>query len=121
MTDHIAELTTICPGWSELPDSIMSSSDIAGGIIDRNAPTGEWFIIFNDDRAPIEGLPSRGAAVQRFIAEHHRPTLTALLLDAGASDTALRAARAAGLVRLHGWPHGNWQLTSRATELMTAR
>ena len=59
--------TTLPAGWTEAaPGEIAINRDPdLGGIIDRNIAGLGWFVIFNTDLPPIEGLPSRDAA---FIA-----------------------------------------------------
>lgn len=62
------ELTNKTDGiWRGEDGGILLSDDVAGGIIDYAPGAGKWFIIFNDDRSPIEDIPSQAAAVRAFI------------------------------------------------------
>lgn len=64
---RIDALNTICPGWSEASDGgMLCSSHPKGGIIDDAPATGEWFVIFNDERATLEGYDSRDDAIEAF-------------------------------------------------------
>ena len=41
-----------------------------GGIIDRTFASGEWFVVFNDDRETLDGFATRDDAVAAFVALH---------------------------------------------------
>lgn len=64
------ELNAICKGWEEAPSKsgLIHNPCEAGGIIDKETLSGEWFVIFNDDRQSIYGLESREDAVNAFAA-----------------------------------------------------
>jgi len=66
-------LNTISTGWTESPSGkLLCSADISGGIIDSNIVSGEWFVIFNDDREMQEGFDTRDDAIEAFaIANIH--------------------------------------------------
>lgn len=55
--------------WSEAwPGGMLTNPSIAGGIIDTNRISNTWFVIFNDDRPSMEGLPDRATAIQAFFS-----------------------------------------------------
>lgn len=66
MTD-IETLNSIVPGWSEIPNGMMTNPHDAGGIIDCTFVTGEWFVIFNDNRPMRDGFATRRDAIAAFI------------------------------------------------------
>jgi len=64
--DKIIEmLNKICQGW-ETNGSIICNPNIGGGIIDQEIVSGEWFIVFNDDRKSIEGFDTAEDAAEAF-------------------------------------------------------
>ena len=67
MTD-LESLNEISQGWagSEI-DGLLCSARPDGGIIDSAIVSGEWFVIFNDDREMLEGFATRADAVAAFI------------------------------------------------------
>ena len=63
----INALNTISQGWTESPSGgMLVNPNAGGGIIDVAIATGEWFIIFNDDREPMEGFDTRDDAIEAF-------------------------------------------------------
>lgn len=66
---NLETLNTIAAGWTESRQGgMLCNPRLAGGIIDSNIVSGEWFIIFNDDRQSIEGYETRDDAVEAFAA-----------------------------------------------------
>lgn len=60
-------LNKVCDGWSQAFDGgLLCNPNVNGGIIDKAIVSGEWFIIFNDDRAPVEGIDSLNDAIEFF-------------------------------------------------------
>lgn len=69
MNDTINALNTISKGWTEAtPGGLLCNPNAGGGIIDKAIVSGEWFVIFNDDRQTIEGFETRDDAVEAFAA-----------------------------------------------------
>lgn len=66
----INTLNSIVPGWSEIPNGMMTNPHKDGGIIDCTFVSGEWFVIFNDDRAMLDSLTTRTKAIAAFIEAH---------------------------------------------------
>lgn len=65
----VAILNTVSKGWTESRvGGLLCNPNVGGGIIDFAIASKEWFIIFNDDRQPIEGFESREDAVEAFAA-----------------------------------------------------
>lgn len=64
----VEALNKVVEGWTEKPDGLICNRNEGGGIIDLNPESGEWFVIFNDDRKTQTGFASREAAVVAFIA-----------------------------------------------------
>lgn len=74
----INALNAICAGWTEAhPGGLLCNPKLAGGIIDSEIKSGEWFVIFNDQRKPLAGYESREDAVEAFAAARGdaRPTM----------------------------------------------
>jgi hypothetical protein len=64
----IETLNSVIEGWSEcIPGGLICNPQGEGGIIDSAIVSGKWFIIFNNDREPIEGFESRDDAVAAFV------------------------------------------------------
>lgn len=62
-------LNTIVTGWSESrPGGLLCNPAPEGGIIDSAIVSGEWFVIFNDDRPALEGYETREDAIEAFAA-----------------------------------------------------
>lgn len=71
--DAINTLNTICKGWTQSrPGGLLCNPNPGGGIIDSAIVSGEWFIIFNDDRPVMEGFDSRDDAVEAFARASRR-------------------------------------------------
>jgi hypothetical protein len=71
---EVAALNSICPGWGEATTGgMVCSSDPRGGIIDSAIVSREWFVIFNDSRAPQSGYESREDAIEAFAHSSLRP------------------------------------------------
>ena len=63
----INALNAISQGWSESRSGgMLVNPNAGGGIIDVAIVSGEWFIIFNDDREPVEGFATRDDAIEAF-------------------------------------------------------
>lgn len=63
----INALNTICNGWTESrPGGLLCNPNIGGGIIDSEIVSGEWFVIFNDNRKALTGYESREDAIEAF-------------------------------------------------------
>lgn len=68
LTPTVAALNTICPGWTESRENgLLCNPNLAGGIIDSEIVSGEWFVIFNDSRHTLGGYDSRDAAIEAFV------------------------------------------------------
>ena len=63
----IQQLNKICSGWKESANGMLTSAHEKGAIIDQNYVSNTWFIIFNDDREPLEGFNSRIDAFNTFV------------------------------------------------------
>lgn len=69
MKNTLDALNEVCAGWSESrPGGLVCNPGIAGGIIDSEILSGEWFVIFNDSRESLDGFESREAAVAAFVS-----------------------------------------------------
>ena len=69
MKNALETLNFVCKGWTQSPSGdLLCNPCLAGGIIDKTIKGGEWFVIFNDERATIEGLESQADAVEAFCA-----------------------------------------------------
>ena len=67
MNATIEALNTICKGWTESQaGGLLCNPSPAGGIIDSEIKSGEWFVIFNDNRETKSGYESRWEAVEAF-------------------------------------------------------
>ena len=64
----IKTLNAICNGWSGTESGLLVNPSIAGGIIDKQIVSGDWFVIFNDDRPTITGLENQDDAIEAFAA-----------------------------------------------------
>lgn len=63
----INALNALIPGWTESTvGGLICNPSIFGGIIDSEIVSGEWFIIFNDDREVLEGFETREDAIEAF-------------------------------------------------------
>lgn len=72
MSSVLNALNSICVGWKESgPNGMICNADQRGGIIDKAIASGEWFVIFNDERDLINGLDSRDDAIEAFAAARH--------------------------------------------------
>lgn len=47
---------------------MLCCPSIRGGIIDSCIATGEWFVVFSDDRKTLEGFDTRDDAIEAFAA-----------------------------------------------------
>lgn len=63
-------LNALCPGWSESGNGLICNPNEGGGIIDCTFVSGEWFVVFNDDRETLDGFATRDDAVAAFVALH---------------------------------------------------
>jgi len=54
-------------GWSESASGMLVNPSDTGGIIDQTIADKTWFVIFGDDRQPLDGFYSRDAAIMAFV------------------------------------------------------
>jgi len=65
----INALNTISNGWTEgTLGGLLCNPNAGGGIIDVAIVSGEWFVIFNDDRKTLDGFDTRDDAIEAFAA-----------------------------------------------------
>jgi hypothetical protein len=67
----INALNTVSQGWTESRvGGLLCNPSKSGAIIDVALKSGEWFVIFNDNRKTLDGFESRDDAVEAFIASN---------------------------------------------------
>jgi len=53
--------------WKENENGMLVNPNDDGGIIDQNLVDKTWFVIFGDNRQPLDGFNSRDAAIMAFV------------------------------------------------------
>lgn len=115
-TDKAIEtLNKVCAGWTESrPGGLACNPSKAGGIIDSEIVSGEWFVIFNDERETLTGFATREDAAEAFAVASIKPA--ANTIQAGQTLTARSACDAECVFRVEVLKRAGKWVTLKLTD-----